>query len=201
MPRDRPATSDTPSTSTCEPVLVRIEPPDAAANGDQSALAPPMAAEASVVRTLKSLQTGKRPPLETGLVVTDVHEGEVIAVVGSRQPTVHGFNRAVEARRPVGSLLKPFVYLRALSAPSRYSLATWVDDSPVSVVQPNGRRWTPGNSDGRSHGTVRLIVVATPGLQAAEMFRHFDRATKAAGVPLAPPQIVAIAGEYGVRFG
>lgn len=50
-------------------------------------------------------------------------------------------------------------------------------------------------------GTVRLIVVATPGLQAAEMFRHFDRATKAAGVPLAPPQIVAIAGEYGVRFG
>lgn len=50
-------------------------------------------------------------------------------------------------------------------------------------------------------GTVRLVVVATPGLQAAEMFRHFDRATKAAGMPLAPPQIMAIAGEYGVRFG
>ena len=52
-----------------------------------------------------------------------------------------------------------------------------------------------------TEGAVRLIVVATPGLQAAEMFRHFDRAAKAAGVPLAPPQIVAIAGEYGVRFG
>ena len=47
--------------------------------------------------------------------------------------------------------------------------------------------------------TVRLFVVATPGLQAAEMFRHFDRAAKKA--PLAPPDIVAIAGEYGVRFG
>ena len=49
--------------------------------------------------------------------------------------------------------------------------------------------------------TVRLLVVATPGLQAAEMFRHFDRATREAEHPLAPPQIVAIAGEYGVRFG
>ena len=46
---------------------------------------------------------------------------------------------------------------------------------------------------------VRLIVVATPGLQAAEMFRHFDRAAKTA--PLAPPAIAAIAAEYGVRFG
>ncbi len=49
--------------------------------------------------------------------------------------------------------------------------------------------------------TVRLIVVATPGVQAAEMFRHFDRATKQAGAPLAPPAIAAIAEQYGVRFG
>jgi uncharacterized cupin superfamily protein len=46
---------------------------------------------------------------------------------------------------------------------------------------------------------VRLIVVATPGLQAAEMFRHFDRAAKMA--PLTPPDVMAIAAEYGVRFG
>ncbi|MCA0395382.1 MAG: transglycosylase domain-containing protein, partial [Proteobacteria bacterium] len=140
-------------------------------------------AEASVVRTLKSLQTGKRPPLETGLVVTDVHEGEVIAVVGSRQPTVHGFNRAVEARRPVGSLLKPFVYLRALSAPSRYSLATWVDDSPVSVVQPNGRRWTPGNSDGRGHGTVRLIDA---------LAQSYNQATVRVGMEAGPEKLAEL---------
>ena len=46
--------------------------------------------------------------------------------------------------------------------------------------------------------TVRLVVVATPGLQVVEMFRHFDRAAKKA--PLAPPDVVAIAAEYGVRF-
>ena len=49
--------------------------------------------------------------------------------------------------------------------------------------------------------TARLVVVATPGIQAVEMFRHFDRAAKHEGVPLSPSQIAAIAGEYGVRFG
>lgn len=50
-----------------------------------------------------------------------------------------------------------------------------------------------------SGGTVKLLVIAQPGVQAAEMFRHFDRAAKAG--PLAPPDIAAIAGEYGVTFG
>ena len=50
-----------------------------------------------------------------------------------------------------------------------------------------------------SGGTVKLMVIAKPGVQAAEMFRHFDRAAKAR--PLAPPEVVAIAAEYGVSFG
>lgn len=114
-------------------------------------------AEGAVARTLKSLGNKRRPALQAGLVMTDVHDGEVVAVVGSRDFAQPGFNRAVEAKRPVGSLLKPFVYLRALALLDRYSLASWVDDSPVTVTLGKGRRWTPGNSDGRSHGTVRLI--------------------------------------------
>ena len=47
--------------------------------------------------------------------------------------------------------------------------------------------------------TVKLLVIAQPGVQAAEMFRHFDRAGRKA--PLTPPDIVAIAAEYGVQFG
>ncbi|MCD9095853.1 penicillin-binding protein 1B [Luteimonas fraxinea] len=114
-------------------------------------------AEGSTVRTIKDLSTGKRPPLQAGLVVTDVHSGEVVAAVGSRDPVEHGFNRVVEAHRPVGSLLKPFVYLLAFGNPAQYSLASWVDDSPVTITLENGQRWSPGNSDGRSHGTVRMI--------------------------------------------
>jgi penicillin-binding protein 1B len=114
-------------------------------------------AEGAVTKTLKALDTKRRPPLEAGVMLTDVHDGEVRAVVGSREFIEHGFNRAVEAQRPVGSLLKPFVYLLALAQPDKWSLASWVDDSPVTIALGNGRRWTPGNSEGHSHGTVRLI--------------------------------------------
>lgn len=114
-------------------------------------------AEGAVTRTMKALGTSRRPPLQAGVMVTDVHTGEVVAVIGSRSFDEHGFNRAVQAQRPVGSLLKPFVYLLALAQPDKFSLATPVDDSPVTIALGNGKRWTPGNSDGRSHGTVRLI--------------------------------------------
>ena len=114
-------------------------------------------AEGAVTRTIKSLESKRRPELQAGMVLTDVHNGDVLAVIGSREVSEVGFNRAIEAQRPVGSLLKPFVYLLALAQPDRYSLASWVDDSPVTVQLGRGRNWSPGNADNRSHGTVRLI--------------------------------------------
>ncbi|QSX78495.1 penicillin-binding protein 1B [Agrilutibacter solisilvae] len=137
-------------------------------------------AEGAVTRTLKSLDSKRRPPLQTGLVLTDVHNGEVLAVVGSRHHTEHGFNRAVEAQRPVGSLLKPFVYMLALATPERFSLASYVDDSPVSVDLGRGKRWNPGNSDGRSHGTVRLIDA---------LAMSYNQATVRVGMQVAPERI------------
>lgn len=114
-------------------------------------------AEGAVAHTVKTLENRRRPELQAGLVLTDVHSGDVLAVVGSRDPGEHGFNRAVEAQRPVGSLLKPFVYMLGLARPNQWSLATYVDDSPVTVQLSRGRQWKPGNSDGRSHGSVRMI--------------------------------------------
>ena len=137
-------------------------------------------AEAAVKRTMKALDNARRPALETGLVVTDVHNGEVVAVVGSRDVSTPGFNRAVEAQRPVGSLLKPFVYLLALALPDRWSLATWVDDSPVTVTLDNGKRWNPGNSDGRSHGSVRLVDA---------LARSYNQATVRVGMAVRPERL------------
>ncbi|MEO7477960.1 MAG: penicillin-binding protein 1B, partial [Lysobacteraceae bacterium] len=113
-------------------------------------------AETALQETLDKVQRKKGPSLEGGIVVTDVHTGDVLAVVGSRDPTALGFNRALDAQRPVGSLLKPFIYLLALAQPGKYSLATILDDSPVTVTQPNGKNWSPGNDDHRDHGNVRL---------------------------------------------
>ena len=137
-------------------------------------------AEGAVTRTLKAVENRKRPPLEAGLVMTDVHNGEVVAMVGSRSFAEHGFNRAVEAQRPVGSLLKPFVYLLALAQPGKYSLSSWVDDSPVTVSLGRNKQWNPGNSDGRSHGSVRLIDA---------LAQSYNQATVRVGMQVDPERI------------
>lgn len=140
-------------------------------------------AEGAVTRTLKSLESKKRPPLQAGLVMTDVHNGDVIAVIGSGQVSDPGFNRAVEAQRPVGSLLKPFVYLLALASPDRWSLSSWVDDSPVTVQLSRGRTWSPDNADHRSHGTVRLVDA---------LAHSYNQATVRVGMQVGPERIAQL---------
>ena len=137
-------------------------------------------AEGAVTRAVEALQTGKRPPLQAGVVVTDVHGGDVLAVVGGREVAAHGFNRAVEARRPVGSLLKPYVYLLALTQPQRFSLASFVQDAPVTVQLARGRTWSPDNSDNTSHGSVRAIDA---------LARSYNQATVRVGMQVGPDKL------------
>jgi penicillin-binding protein 1B len=112
--------------------------------------------ERALTQTLDVL--GKRQPeLQGAMVVTGAHDGEVQALLGGRDPDDAGFNRALEARRPIGSLIKPFVYMVALAQPQTYSLASALDDTPVDMLQPNGTHWTPQNDDHEAHGRVALI--------------------------------------------
>jgi penicillin-binding protein 1B len=115
--------------------------------------------------------------------VSDTATGEVLAMVGNRRSDQPGFNRALEAQRPVGSLLKPFVYLLALAQPSRYSLASWVDDSPVEVTQDNGQAWRPKNADGQSHGTVTM---------ATALARSYNQATVRVGMEVGPERLAEL---------
>ena len=140
-------------------------------------------AEGAVARTIKALENKRRPELQAGLVVTDVHNGDVLAVVGSRDAGEPGFNRAIEAQRPVGSLLKPFVYLLALAQPERWSLASWVEDTPVTVQLSRGRNWSPGNADNRSHGTVRLIDA---------LAHSYNQATVRVGMQVGPERLTQL---------
>ena len=59
-------------------------------------------------------------------------------------------------------------------------------------------RGIPHGFRNAAEGPARMLVVLTPGVQGLEMFRHFDRAGRAA--PLTPGNIAGIAGQYGVRF-
>ena len=93
---------------------------------------------------------------EGAVVVTSPHTGEVKALVGGRDASYDGFNRALDARRPIGSLIKPAVYLTALES-GRYSLASVIDDAPIVVQLDKRNTWTPSNFDNQAHGLVPLV--------------------------------------------
>ena len=139
--------------------------------------------EKAVSGTLASVQRKDGPELQAGMVLTDAHTGELLAMVGNRATDQPGFNRALEAQRPVGSLLKPMVYLLALAQPDRWSLATLVDDAPVNITLPNGKSWRPENSDGRSHGRVSL---------GDALAQSYNQATVRVGMDVGPDRLAEL---------
>ncbi len=113
--------------------------------------------ELAVSKKLNQLtRAGISEELQGAAVVVNVSNGEVQAVVGGRDPRFAGFNRAVDAVRPVGSLIKPAVYLTALQRSEQYTLASLIDDGPLDVDLGGGEHWTPQNYDHESHGMVLL---------------------------------------------
>ncbi|MEJ2346075.1 MAG: penicillin-binding protein 1B [Gammaproteobacteria bacterium] len=108
------------------------------------------------IRRLEHAHRLKAGTLQGAIVVTHTDSGEVAAVVGGRDPRFAGFNRALDAVRQVGSLIKPAVYLAALSQPQRYTLATLLEDSPLQVRDGDGKVWAPHNYDRQYHGQVLL---------------------------------------------
>ncbi len=109
--------------------------------------------------------------LQGAVVVTSTEAGEVLALIGGREPRYAGFNRALDAARPVGSIVKPAIYLTALQHPEQFTLATLLDDVPLTVSSRRAKDWQPKNYDGKFHGKVMLYQalarsynVATVGL-------------------------------------
>lgn len=94
--------------------------------------------------------------LQAASVVVNSATAEVVAIVGDRDPTRRGFNRAVQAQRQPGSILKPVVYLAALEYPERYTLSTLIDDSPL-VYQSGDEVWKPKNYSKKNQGQVLFI--------------------------------------------
>ncbi len=160
--------------------------------------------EESTARVMDGFDPGGE--LQSATVVTRLDTGEIAALVGGRQVRYAGFNRALDARRPAGSLLKPAVYLAALEQPERYTLATLLQDTPLTVGGPGGQRWQPRNFDRKSHGRVLLhrslansynLATARLGMDLGveAVVDMLDRLGVTAGVP-GVPAVTLGAGEY-----
>lgn len=118
-------------------------------------------AEKSIVDSLAQIEKDRgmqEPILQGAIVIAKNNTGEIAAIVGDRDVRQAGFNRALNTNRPIGSLVKPFVYLRALEEPSRYSLATPLDDATKISLPIAGKNWEPNNYDRKLHGWVPLIT-------------------------------------------
>ncbi len=127
--------------------------------------------------------------LQAAVVVSRVSTGEVVAVAGGRDPRFQGFNRALEGRRSVGSLIKPAVYLTALMDPARYTLVTPLDDSPMEV-RYDDQLWQPANYDGEFHGRVPLYRA---------LARSYNVATARLGLELGVGRVIRTLRSLGME--
>jgi penicillin-binding protein 1B len=112
----------------------------------------------------------------------------VVALAGGRSPLTAGFNRALDAVRPIGSMIKPAIYLTALSQPQHYTLVTRLDDKPLSV-KSEGKDWSPENFDRQYHGEVPLYLA---------LAHSYNLATAHLGLELGVPQVLQTVKRLGV---
>jgi penicillin-binding protein 1B len=136
--------------------------------------------------------------LEGVIVVTAPQNGEVIAMVGGRQASFDGFNRALDARRSIGSLVKPVIYLAALES-GRFNAASIVEDGPVEVKLANGKVWAPQNISEEYYGPVPLVRALAQSLNLATVRLGLDvglqkvtREFVALGLEKEPPQLPSV---------
>ncbi|WP_189483181.1 penicillin-binding protein 1B [Alishewanella tabrizica] len=120
-------------------------------------------AQTQAERTVSQLVPEMNKDLEAAMLVVDYQEAAVQALVGGKTAGYAGFNRALEAKRPIGSLIKPAIFLEALAQRGRFTLGTLLDDSPLSL-RNNNQDWQPQNFDKRFRGQVSLMRVLADSL-------------------------------------
>ncbi|MDU9410311.1 penicillin-binding protein 1B [Pseudomonas sp. zfem001] len=148
-------------------------------------------AEEALAETLKRLAGRKGvDEVQAGMVVTNPETGEIQALIGSRQPRFAGFNRALDAVRPIGSLIKPAIYLSALERPSQYTLTSWLEDEAFSIKGQDGQVWTPQNYDRKSHGTIYLYQ---------GLAQSYNLSTAKLGLEIGVPNVLKTLERLGVE--
>ena len=95
--------------------------------------------------------------LQAAMIVSDIESGEIKAMIGGNKKGYEGFNRALNANRSIGSLIKPVIYISALERYEQYTLATVLEDKPISLASGNGNDWKPKNYDGKYRNKVSLL--------------------------------------------
>ena len=116
-------------------------------------------AEQAVINGLEDLENSdkKIKDLQAAIVVSEYRTGKVRAIVGDRLTQYAGFNRAIQTKRQIGSLVKPSIYAIALSDPKNFRLNTPIDNKPITIQVKGSAPWSPKNYDKRFSASVMLM--------------------------------------------
>lgn len=101
-----------------------------------------------------------RGRIEQALVAIEPFSGLIRAWVGGKDFGINQFDRVVQAKRQMGSTVKPFLYLTALDPTlNDYKTATAMSvlsDEPTQITLDNEKSWSPENYDHKFRGDVTL---------------------------------------------
>ena len=151
------------------------------------------AAEEALSQRLNQIEKTRKIPINTlegSVVVSSTQNGEVQAMVGGRQARYAGYNRALDAKRQIGSLAKPIVYLTALENPAKYTLVTPLDDSELVWRQRGSPDWKPKNYDNKFNGQVPLRTA---------LARSLNVSTARLGIDLGVDRILDKLPRFGIE--
>ncbi len=101
----------------------------------------------------KAVELAQRPEIQGALVAIEPATGRVVAMAGGYDWAESQYNRVTQARRQVGSSIKPFIYAAAVAAGK--TPVERVVDAPFGVPTATGT-WVPSNYDNKYHGAVTL---------------------------------------------
>ncbi len=135
-----------------------------------------------------SAKRGKPAYLQGAVVAVDPGTGEVRALVGGRDYADSPFDRAVNGNRQPGSSFKPIVYAAALSAGLAPNAP--VGDTALAIQLPEGRVYSPDNSDDQFLGIIPLR-------QALARSRNPVAVQLAQQVGM--DSVIALARRFGIR--
>ncbi|WP_418357628.1 MULTISPECIES: penicillin-binding protein 1A [Shewanella] len=121
----------------------------------------------------KHWQLSQIPVVSSATVSLDPHDGAIRTLVGGFSFSQSQFNRVTQAKRQLGSNIKPFIYAAALE--KDYTLATLINNAPINKPDiRQGTAWRPKNSPDIYGGPTRLRVglAQSINVMAVRAMRH-----------------------------
>lgn len=99
------------------------------------------------------------PAIDGAMLTLGVTSGEIKALVGGADFSRSKFNRAMQAKRQIGSTIKPLLYAAILQ--TGFDFTHTEIDEPTTFVQSNGTLWAPHNCDHSFRGKMTLAYALT----------------------------------------